>query len=378
MNGLNDIEHEEIERRKECIRRVWRYERVDHIPIAFYLDDYSTFSLREQCESGELQYEINVSSIDRLLRVIPDDYIPAARVWPGYITIATMFGLKVFWSDDPNQAPGVCEPIIQDISQVYELKMPDAKSAGLMPFNLKWLKYFSENLPEDVSLTGIDLGGPLNTAKDLFDTNLFYTTFYDRPEELHYFLNLATELQINCYREIIKAVGSIDRFTCIDFGPVWAPEGRKGFVSDDVCAALSPGAFKEFSRPYSSRIFQNWRGGRIHNCGPNPSIHLYLHHDPEINGLNCSYRFSKNDLPKIKEAFRGKGIVEFMFDNGERGEQIIKGFEEIADALCPDVVAIPMLWLNNDWTDDEIREVFYCLKYVAGKYAQEMDWVNQS
>ena len=103
MEGIKDIQHEEIDQRKERVRRAWKYRKVDHIPLNFFLDDFSTYSLREQCRSGELQYEVNVRSIDRLLRLFPDDYIPAARVWPGYITIATMFGLQAHWSDDPNQ-----------------------------------------------------------------------------------------------------------------------------------------------------------------------------------------------------------------------------------------------------------------------------------
>jgi len=172
-------------------------------------------------------------------------------------------------------------------------------------------------------LTGIDLSGTLNTAKDLFFTNLLYTAFYDSPEEYHCFLSMATELQINCYDEIIKVIGDINRLTCIDFDPFWAPEGRKGFVSDDVCATISPELFQQFSIPYNNKIFKRWRGGRIHNCGPNPSKGLYLHHDPEINGLNCSYWYTKNDMPAIKEAFRGTGIAEFMFDNGESPDEII-------------------------------------------------------
>ena len=110
MEGIGDIQHAEIERRKDRVRRVWQYRRVDHLPLSFFLDDFSVYSLREQCLSGEIQYKVNVRSIDRLLRL----------------------------------------------------------------------------LPEDVSLTGIDLGGPINTAKDLLDTNLLYTAFYDNRTLQHW------------------------------------------------------------------------------------------------------------------------------------------------------------------------------------------------
>jgi len=239
VEGIKDIRHEEIERHKERVRRVWRYRRVDHIPLNFFLDDYSTYTLKKQCLSGEAQFEVNVRSIDRLLRLLPDDYIPAARVWPGYITIATMFGLQAYWSDDPNQAPGVAEHPIRDMGQVYELETLD-RNSGLMSFNLRWLRYFAEHLPVDVSLTGIDLGGPINTAKDLLDTNLLYTAFYDSLEET------------------------------------------------------------------------------------------------------------------------------------------IRGYEEIAGGLAPDVVGIPIVWLTDRWGDQEIRELYHSLLGVAERYARETRWNGES
>ncbi len=373
MEGIRDIQHEQIERRKERVRRTWRYQRVDHIPLNFFLDDFSAYSLREQCQSGEVQFEVNVRSIDRLLRLLPDDYIPAARVWPGYITIATMFGLQAHWSEDPNQAPGVADHPIRDMEQVYGLKLPDRHS-GLMSFNLRWLKFFADNLPGDVSLTGIDLGGPINTAKDLLDTNLLYTAFYDSPKAYHHLLDLAAKVQIRCYEDILAAVGDINRLTCIDFAPAWAPEGHKGFVSDDVCASYSPEVFRTFSRPYNNKILQLWPGGRIHNCGPHPSIDLYLDHRPPLNGLNCSFRYTRAELPQIKRAFKGRGIVEFMFDNQETPAEIIQGYEQIADGLAPEVVGIPIVWLTDSWSDREIRELYHGLLDIAERYAREIHW----
>ena len=376
MNGISSIDGRELGRRKERVRRAWRYQRVDHIPLGFCLDDYSQHTVRELCEDGQLQFEWNRRNIERLLRLLPDDYIPVARVWPGYMTIATVFGLQVHWSDDPNQAPGVAEHLIRDMAQVYDLKLPDPAASGLMPFNLRWLRYFAEHFPPEVSLTGIDLGGPINTAKDLLGTNLLYTAFYDDPDAFHHFLSIAAEVQVGCYREIVRAVGDINRLSCIDFDPIWAPEGRKGFVSDDVCASFSPEIFRQFSMPYNNRIFRLWRGGRLHNCGPNPAIDLYLHHDPEISGLNCSYRHSRVDLPRIREAFRGKGIVEFMFDSGESVAEIVRAGEGIAEALVPDVVAIPVVCFHGGWTDEAIREVHHGLTKVAERYAREMNWAG--
>jgi uroporphyrinogen-III decarboxylase len=377
ISGIDCIDSGDIERRRERVRRAWAYRRVDHLPLGFILEDFSRYTLRELCASGEKQLEMNIRSIDRLLRLLPDDYIPAARLWPGYMTIATMFGLRAHWGEDPMQPPGVLEHPIRDLSQVYALSAPDPRTAGLMPFILEWTREFAHALPPDVHLAGPDLGGPLNTAKDLLDTNLLFTAFYDDPQAFRHLLALAADVQVGCYREVIAAAGGLERLTCIDFDPLWAPEGRKGFVSDDVCAGLSPEHFAEFSRPYNNRIFRMWRGGRIHNCGPHPALAHYLDHDPPINGLNCSFRFTQAELPRLREAFRGRGIVELMFDNGEAAPEIVRGFEEAAAALAPEVVAVPVIWLSHAWSDEDIRALYEDLRGVAERAAREMRWVGR-
>jgi hypothetical protein len=376
VKGIADIDPREIERRRERVRRAWAYRRVDHLPLGFILEDYSRYTLRELCASGERQLEVNLRSLDRLLRLLPDDYIPAARLWPGYITLATMFGLEAHWGEDPMQPPGVREHPIRELSQVYDLRAPDPRRDGLMPFVLAWTARFARELPPEVHLAGPDLGGPLNTARDLFDTNLLFTAFYDEPQALRHFLALAAEVQARCYREVVAAAGGLARLTCIDFDPLWAPEGRKGFVSDDVCAGLSPEHFAAFSRPYNNRIFREWPGRRLHNCGPHPALAHYLDHDPPINGLNCSFRFSRAELPRLREAFRGRGVVELMFDNGESAQQIVRGYQEAAEKLAPEVVGVPVVWLDHTWEDEAIRALYEDLRVQARLWARGMNWAG--
>jgi hypothetical protein len=369
-----DIDGKEVEGRKETLRRLWRYRRVDHIPVGVWCDDFSRYSMREQCEDGRLQVEIMTGNLQKCWRAFPDDYIPHVRVWPGYMTVASMFGMETFWSDDPNQPPGVRGHLIRDISRVYALPRPDPRGDGLMPHNLKWLGHCREIFPETVSFTGIDLGGPINTAKDLLEANLLYTAFLDAPREMHHLLALAADVQIGCYREIVRAAGGESRLTCVDCDPVWAPEGLKGFVSDDVCSSFGPRVFEAFSMPYNNRLFREFGGGRLHNCGPHPSAGLYLRHEPVCAGLNCSFAYSRAGFPVLKEAFRQKGIVEINFDNGETPEQVIEGYRNSAEALAPAVAAIPVLLINETWSVDDIRETYLRLRRISEAYAAEIDW----
>ena len=160
------------------------------------------------------------------------------------MTIATMFGLPVHWGEDPMQPPGVQEHPIRDLSQVEGLRGPDPAHCRADALHPRVDRVASPaSCRPRCRLAGPDLGGPLNTAKDLFETDLLFTAFYDDPRAFQASWSMAADVQAACYREVIAAAGGLDRLTCIDFDPLWAPEGRKGFVSDDVCAGLSPEHF---------------------------------------------------------------------------------------------------------------------------------------
>jgi hypothetical protein len=368
-----DIDRLEIEKRKQLRRDLWAYRPVDHIPVVLWLRHSFGYSLHEQLKSTQVQYTVNVERIRKALRLLPDDYIPYARVTQGYMTIATMFGMEIFWGSDPDQAPGVSGYLIDDLAQVYLLAQPD-HLAGIMPENLSRLRFHAENLPPEVYLTGIDAGGPLNTCKDLLQTNLLYTGFYDRPEAMHHLLTLATEVQRQLYADVVEAAGGITRMTGIDFDPVWAPEGFKGFASDDVCAALSPRIFSEFSLPYNARLFAAWNSGLLHNCGPHPSAEAYAHPAHNCKGLNCSYRYSVQDFPRIREAFKGFGIVEVLLDTQETAEEMIAAFQAMGEAFCPDAVAIPVCMVGDDWADDDITDLYHQMRKISNEFAAGMNW----
>jgi hypothetical protein len=289
------------------------------------------------------------------------------------MTIATMFGMEPYWSDDPNQPPGTGGCIIADLEQVYALRKPGL-DAGLVPENLRRLRYHAENLPPDVHITGIDSGGPLNTCKDLLDTNLLYTGFYDNPQAMHHLLDLVTDVQLELYHAIVDAVGGIERMTGIDFDPIWAPEKYKSFVSDDVCATIGPAIFQEFSIPYNNRLYAPWGSGLLHNCGPNPCKWLYTAHTPRLKGLNCSYRYSHVEFPELRQVFAGWGLIEAMFDFGETPEQMLAGFRYMMETLAPDTIGIPVCIMDDTWAPADITSFYWDMRKIAEEYAANMRW----
>jgi hypothetical protein len=372
MVRLN-VDHAQVENQKQMRRDLWDYKPVGHIPVIISPTWTFGHTLRERLKDGNVQFADNVRTIEKCLCVIPDDYIPWARVTPGHMTIATMFGMEVHWGDDPKQPPGAKGHLIHDLEQVYRLA-PPAMDAGLMPENIQRLRFHAANLPPDVYITGIDAGGPLNTCKDLLGSDLLYTAFYDDPQALHHLLKLVTDLQIAVYQEIVEAVGGIGRMTSIDFDRVWAPEKYKSFVSDDVCATIGPAIYEAFSRPYNNRLFEPWGSGLLHNCGPHPCKHLYLSHNPKLKGLNVSYKYSYEEFPDLRKIFAGWGIIHILLDNESAPETILKSFRYTMETLAPDVVGIPVCYVDDTWHDDDVTGLYWDMRKIADEYAANMRW----
>jgi Uroporphyrinogen decarboxylase (URO-D) len=377
MTGNLDIDHNEIERRKALYRRVFDYQPVDHLPVFFWMQGAtrSKHTIRWELESGKNQLEANLAWIERSLRLLPDDYIPVVRITQGYLTIATMFGCEVHWSEDPNQPPGVLEHPVKDLRQVYKLKRPGVRD-GIMPENLRRMQLFAVNLPPDVSLTGIDIGGPLNNLKDLLDTNLFYTSFYDDPKSTHALLDLLTGVQLEMMQALVAVGGGLKRFGSLDFDPVWHPGKYISFCSDDVSATISPKVFEKFSLPYNDRIYAPWGSGGFHNCGPHPCREMYVRHQNPVKYLNCSHHFTRQDYPALRQVFAGWGVIEPMFDQGERAEAMLAGYREMMETLAPDTLAIPICIVDNTWSDDDITGLYHEMRKISEEYAGAMHWAK--
>lgn len=379
-----DIDVKEVERRKQLQRDVWAYREVDHIPIHLWLMPYCSskvrpvrHTVREQFESLDTHFQINVERIERSLRVIPDDYIPFARMVLGYMVTATMFGADVQWSDDPYQPPGSAGPVIHDLEQVYDLERPTLDS-GMVPELLRRLRYHAKQLPPHIYITGVNVGGPLQLCSDLVETNTFYRSFYENPEALHHLLDMGTEVIRELLEAVVDAAGGVGRMTTVDWDPVWAPEGCKGHICDDICSMISPTTFREFGIPYNNRLYEPFGTGLLHNCGPHPSKHIYMEHDPKLKGINCAYHFSRDDLADLGKAFAGQGVVEVSFDFGETADEMLEGFCFMMETLAPDTVGIPLCLIGETWSDDEITSFYWEMREVSNEYAAAMRWRDGS
>lgn len=366
-----DFDRDEIERRRQLIRDLWAGRPVDHVPVLIAVGNPAPrWSVRQQLQDGDRQLEEALATAGRTWQAIPGgDTIPAMRPDVGCSCLATAFGAELFWGDDVNQTCGVRTPVLAHVEEAWDLAVPPA-DAGQLAEGTERVRRFSEAGEGLVSVSLLDMAGGLNVACDLLGAEAMYLAMHEHPASLECLLDRIQDLFLATVERQVQAAGGEERITTTDFPDLWFPEGRKGHVSDDISAAISPDLYRRFSLPYHDRLFARYGGGGLHNCGPNPCLAQYLEHVPSPRAIDLSYRFSRGDLPAIRRHCRRRALV-YMGEFPSHPDEAVAAFREMMEQLAPEVVAVPVLAVAPD---DRPADLYRVLREVAEEYARRMDW----
>jgi hypothetical protein len=363
-----DYDDAEIERRRQAVRDTWAYRPVEHIPIMLSVSANPwKYSIKDQLFDAEKQLAVCMRGVQLSLERVPGDYIPNAFINVGCNAIPSAFGAELSYGDHPDQTPAVKEPILHSPDDVYTLRMPDPRRDGLLPEFLRRSALFLEATEGRVFLSCLDMNGPTGIASDLLGSSLYFAMMYDAPEALSYLLGFLADVIIAVTDAVIETVGGIDRLSSTDFFWDWCPEGKKGHVSDDLSATVSPEFFRAFSRPANSRIFARYGAGLLHNCGPNPSVNEYLDHDPPIAGVDLAYDYSIRDLAAFRAPFARRGIVYLGF-SGSPVEAAAR-YRGVMDMLAPDTICIPQVAVPEE---EDAAAYYAALVEVSREYADRI------
>ena len=360
-----------MERRKTLFRDLFAGKPLERLPIDVRVTVPSPYPVQEQFRNGDKQLEAALANAVASWEHAPSsDGIPGMRPDVGCSCLASAFGAEYFWSDNPNQTPGVRNKILSLDSlaeQVGGLAVPDPLQAGWLPEGLRRIRLFAEAGEGFVPVALLDAAGGVNVAADLLGMTELMTAFYEQPRALHALLEKIQTLYAATIRAGIEAAGGEANITTTDFEDVWYPEGWKGHVSDDISAGFGPDIYAEFSAPYHARIFHEFGAGGLHNCGPNPCHAAYVAHPVSPRSLDLSDPYSHADLPKFKQSLRGKAFV-YLFYGG--GPKPVDWYREIMELMAPDVIVVPVIHVGPKDAEPLCRE----LQTIATEYARRMEW----
>ena len=377
----------EIERRKQRIRDIWNYKRVDHIPLNFSVwsnpNEYKTWDYLRDTNKN---LELSLRSLQKSIELLPDDYIPVLKPDKGYPIIAQIYGAPITWGTNPDQWPGVSRKIVNNIDDMYKIIKPNVYEDGWGPELKKRMQKFKKIAKDKIYLTGYDIGGPLVAAADLIETNLFLLSIKANPDALHFLLKKITESYNEFTQMIVEAAGGLNAMTCIHWDTLWCPEGYKGYVADDIAMMISPDDYDIFSKPYNNLHFKKFGPGTVHNCGPHYMADRYLTHNPPVKSINIDYEKSIDDFKFISELFAGKGIVSVWFpdirnraDDLPPAEAIVDYYKKMIEDFLPGTIGI-LEFLIDDlvYSNSEIREIYNMLLKLSEEYANNLEWPNKN
>jgi hypothetical protein len=365
------LDADEIERRKQLVRDLWAGKPLDHVPVYISVENpCPKYSICEQFLDADKQWHESIMALGLAWQHVPEnDLVPAVRPDVGCSCLATAFGAELFWGDDPNQTCGVKHPPLNRVEDAFDLAVP-TPDAGQLAEGTRRVRQFAEAGEGLISVSLLDMAGGLNVASDLLGCQTLYTSMYENPEALECLLGKIQQLLLATIDLQIEAAGGQERITTTDFPEYWFPEGRKGHVSDDISANISPASYQRFSRPFHDLVFKRYGGGGLHNCGPNPCLDGYLSHHPPIGALDLSYMFSKVDLPRMKRVLKKRAFI-YLGNFPTDPEEAIEAYRQIMELMTPDVIVVPHVTVP---LKSQPQEVYRQLRVIADEYAKRMDW----
>lgn len=200
-----------------------------------WLPGWAGISTIQYYSSEKIWFETNKKTIETFPNII---FLPGFWSEFGMCTEPSAFGAKLVWNE--YNLPHA-DKIISDISEAGNLKIPNPKTDGLLPFVIQRLVNYQKPIREMGHEIKFAIArGPLNIASFLMGTTEFLMALMMDPENSHKLLDTITKFTIN-WLEFQK-----ERFPSIE--GILVLDDIVGFVGDEEC--------KEFAVPYIKKIFQ--------------------------------------------------------------------------------------------------------------------------
>ncbi len=258
--------------------------------------------------------------------------------------MATPFGCEAFWLDDELNTLPTARPLGREkIPALIDAGVPDV-NAGLGEKIFAAARRFQEvfeqypKIGRWVWLYHPDTQGPIDIVELVWGSGMFLA-FYDEPQLLHEFLDLATETYAAFTRAWYDLVPETTDYT-VHWGKVLS--GRL-MIRNDSAMNLSPETYLEFVRPYDQRLFDEFGGGGIHFCGRGDH---YIEAMSEMKGLTAVNMSQPhlNDMEIIYRNTVDKGIklVGFSGEWAEKAGRPLRGQVECSSFTTAPLGAYPL------------------------------------
>ncbi len=229
--------------------------------------------------SEEVWFKTNKKAIETFPEII---FLPGFWSEFGMCTEPSAFGAKLVWNS--YNLPHA-DKIIGDISEGGNIKLPNPKTDGLLPFVIqRLLNYQTPILDMGHDIKFAIARGPLNIASFLMGTTELMMGFMMDPENSHKLLETITQFTIQWIEVQKENFPSIEGILLLD--------DIVGFIGDDEC--------KEYAVPYIKRIFNTFDSkiNFFHNDAQGLVSSPYLG-EMGVNLFNFSFEHTMKEIRKL-------------------------------------------------------------------------------
>lgn len=229
--------------------------------------------------SEEIWFQANKKAIETFPDVI---FLPGFWSEFGMCTEPSAFGAKLVWSE---LSLPHADKIIESVSDVSKLKIPNPKTDGLLPFIIQRLVNSQNRIQEMGHEIKFAIArGPLNIASFLMGTTELMMGFMMDPENSHKLLETITKFTVDWIEYQKKMFPSIEGILVLD--------DIVGFIGDDEC--------REFAVPYIKRIFNSIDSklNLFHNDAQGLVSSPYLK-EMNVDLFNFSFEHTMSDIREL-------------------------------------------------------------------------------
>ena len=226
--------------------------------------------------SGQLWFDANLKAVSDFPDVI---MLPGFWSEFGMCTEPSAFGSKLTWNE---ASLPHAEKIINDISEVSSLKVPDPGSEGLLPFIIQRLDEFQGKIRDaGHEIKFAYARGPMNIASFLMGTTEFMMALMMAPDQCHTLLKTITQFTTRWIQLQKETFPTIDGILVLD--------DIVGFVDDAAC--------REFAVPYLKEIFGSFDASiRFFHNDANGLVSTPYLKETGINMFNFGFEHSMQEI----------------------------------------------------------------------------------
>ncbi|MEW6359138.1 MAG: uroporphyrinogen decarboxylase family protein [Planctomycetota bacterium] len=353
--ALLEPNEDRLARGRERQAKIWRNEAPDAVPVISgggavpEKKSYRHYTLAEQFDDKEKMLVEHLWGMISLARGTSDGQL-AIRPNLGVGFIPSLFGMETKFVQEDQMPWIVGHPSKEELAKA---RMPDVRTAGLMPKCLEMIAYFKEKLDGKAHVYLADTQGPFDIAHLLRGHDI-YTDIYDDPDFVHRLLDLTTETYIEVSKVMKKAIGEL-----LDSGYHAAGYMGNGGVRlcDDSAINVSGATYREFIQPYVARALKPFGGGWYHFCGRGHQILDAIIETDGVRGINFGNP-EMYDFADVLSRVRAKGKFYQGAIPAQPGETILAYAARISGYLDGDPRSLILQGLPSEKgvTTDEAME----------------------